>query len=106
LLKICLKKFNKGCGRIPCILSQGVGRKFSNGKKDRKVAKRPKNSTIMLLPGDGGETEKIAKKRKIALSTIFVPRMKIQEGHSSRLPAADAHVSSIYATAFPQLHIL
>jgi len=58
--------------------------------KTRKIAKRPKNSTIKTLPG-GGRREGITEKRpKIAkntpknsttkpLSTIIVPRIKIQE---------------------------
>jgi len=44
-------------------LSKGVGRKtFSggNGKKDRKIAKKDRNSTIKPLPGraKGKKTEK------------------------------------------------
>jgi len=45
------------------IAINGVGRKFSRGrgqqKKDRKIAKKTKNSTIKPLPG--GATEKRPK---------------------------------------------
>jgi len=50
---------------------------FSRGrerKKDRKIAKKNKTSSIKPLPGGNGKkTEKIAKKdRKIALLSLYL----------------------------------
>jgi len=60
--------------------------------------KKPKNSTIKLLPGGQGATEKRPKNSTFKpLSTTSVLCMKIQGGHGPLLPDADAHVYSFPA---------
>jgi len=57
------------------VIHKGVGRKFPGGgeqrTQDRKIVKRPKNSTIMPLPGRGQRK----KDRKIALFSLYVLNM-------------------------------
>jgi len=50
-------------GEIFCTDSKGVGRKISRwGAIEKKIKKRPKNSTIKPLPEGGGTMEKKTKK--------------------------------------------
>jgi len=63
--------------RLPRATAENFTGGGSNGKKDRKLAKIPKNSTIWLLPGEGGQQKnknrKIAKKgQKIALFSLYL----------------------------------
>jgi len=52
------------------------------------MEKRPKNSTIKPLPGEGGATEKRPTEKITIkpLSTISVPCIKFQGGHGPPLP--------------------
>jgi len=78
------------------LLVKGVGRKFSRGGATEKITKISKKYRKIALFSlfQGGQRikgRKIAKKRPKnstfkPLSTIFVPCMKIQEGHAPCLP--------------------